>query len=51
MAGKLDVLGHDGDMLGMDGAQVGSLKASWSDMTADHCQKLSWRQDHDHLGK
>ena len=25
-AGKLDVLGHDGDTLGMDGAQVGVLK-------------------------
>ena len=25
-AGKLDVLGHDGDTLGMDGAQVGILK-------------------------
>ena len=25
-AGKLDVLGHDGDTLGVDGAQVGVLK-------------------------
>lgn len=25
-AGELDVLGHDGDALGMDGAQVGVLK-------------------------
>ena len=25
-AGQLDVLGHDGDALGMDGAQVGVLK-------------------------
>ena len=25
-AGKLDVLGHDGDTLGMDGTQVGILK-------------------------
>ena len=25
-AGKLDILGHDGDTLGMDGAQVGVLK-------------------------
>jgi hypothetical protein len=25
-AGKLDVLGHDGDTLGMDFAQVGVLK-------------------------
>ena len=25
-AGKLDVLGHDGDTLGMDGTQVGVLK-------------------------
>jgi histone H3 len=25
-ASKLDVLGHDGDTLGMDGAQVGVLK-------------------------
>ena len=24
--GQLDVLGHDGDSLGMDGAQVGVLK-------------------------
>ena len=27
-AGKLDVLGHDGDTLGVDGAQVGVLKES-----------------------
>ena len=27
-AGKLDVLGHDGDTLGVDGAQVGVLKQS-----------------------
>ena len=27
-AGELDVLGHDGDTLGMDGAQVGVLKQS-----------------------
>ncbi len=26
MAGKLDVIGHDDDTLGMDGAQVGVLK-------------------------
>ncbi len=26
MAGKLDVLGHDGDTLGMNGTQVGVLK-------------------------
>ena len=25
-AGQLDVLGHDGDTLGVDGAQVGVLK-------------------------
>ena len=25
-AGKLDVLGHDGDTLGVDGAQVGVLE-------------------------
>jgi hypothetical protein len=25
-AGQLDVLGHDGDTLGMDGTQVGILK-------------------------
>ena len=25
-AGKLDVLGHDGDTLGVDGAKVGVLK-------------------------
>ena len=25
-AGQLDVLGHDGDALGVDGAQVGVLK-------------------------
>ena len=25
-AGKLDVLGHDGDTLGVDGAQVGILE-------------------------
>ena len=27
-AGKLDVLGHDGDTLGVDGAQVGVLEKS-----------------------
>ena len=26
--GQLDVLGHDGDMPGMDGAEVGILKQS-----------------------
>ena len=25
-AGELDVLGHDGDMFGMNGAQVGVIK-------------------------
>ena len=27
-AGKLDVLGHDGDTLGVDGAKVGILEKS-----------------------
>ena len=28
-AGKLDVLGHDGDTLGVDGAQVGVFEESY----------------------
>ena len=28
-AGQLDVLGHDGDALGVNGAQVGVLKKSY----------------------
>ena len=40
-AGKLDVLGHDGDTLGVDGAQVGVLEES------DQVSLASLLQGHD----
>merc|ERR1711951_68348 len=43
-AGQLDVLGHDGDTLGVDGAQVGVLEK------ADKVSLRSLLQSHDSAG-
>ena len=44
-AGQLDVLGHDGDALGVDGAQVGVLEQAdqvgfGSLLQGEHCRRL-----------
>ncbi|PAV84150.1 hypothetical protein WR25_11356 [Diploscapter pachys] len=44
-SGELDVLGHDGDTLGVDGAQIGVLEQAdqvgfGSLMQGEHCRRL-----------
>ena len=44
-SGELDVLGHDGDSLGVDGAQVGVLEQTdqigfGSFLQCEHCRRL-----------